>query len=162
MEIKTALFAGSFDPFTRGHQALVDEALQLFDRVVVAVGENISKKGLLSTSSRVELIKEVYKADSRVEVISYSSLTGDVALKMGAKALIRGVRNSSDFEYEKLFEQTNRRFYPQLRTVILFTPAHLSDISSSTIRELLKFGGEVDQLLPEGISTQRLKELIEE
>lgn len=161
MQTKTALFAGSFDPFTRGHQALVSDALQLFDRVVIAVGENISKQSLLSPQSRIRLIEELYRNDERVEVVGYSTLTGEFARKVGATALLRGLRSSVDFEYERLLEQTNRRLFPELRTLFLLTEAPLADISSSTVRELLRFGHSVDEFLPEGITTQQLKALID-
>ena len=115
---KVALFAGSFDPFTRGHKAVVEEALRLFDEVVVAVGENVSKHSLLSVEERCRLIEEVYKDNSRVRVASYSTLTGDFAREVGATALVRGVRNTVDFEFERTIEITNRQLFPELTTVL--------------------------------------------
>lgn len=152
---RKALFAGSFDPFTRGHEALVEEALRLFDRVVIGIGENIQKRGLLSTEARKRLIEERYAAEERVEVAVYSGLTGDFATKIGAEVLLRGVRNTVDFEYERTMEAANRRLYPQLTTVLLLTPAEVADISSSTVRELVAFGREVDGFMPAGIDLMR-------
>ncbi len=152
---RKALFAGSFDPFTRGHEALVEEALRLFDRVVIGIGENIQKRGLLSTEARKQLIEERYAAEERVEVAVYSGLTGDFATKIGAEVLLRGVRNTVDFEYERTMEAANRRLYPQLTTVLLLTPAEVADISSSTVRELVAFGREVDGFMPAGIDLKR-------
>ena len=150
--MRIAIFPGSFDPFTKGHQALVEEALRLFDKVVIAIGENVNKRSLLSLEERKRLIANLYAGNDCVECISYSSLTGDAAREVGATAIIRGVRNTIDFEYERTLAQTNRRLYPDITTVLLFTPAEYADISSSTVRELLAFGREVDWLLPEGIS----------
>lgn len=151
MEKRTALFAGSFDPFTRGHEALVGEALRLFDRVVIGIGHNIGKQGLLSVEERKRLIEDLYRHDERVEVVIYNSLTADLARKVGATALVRGLRNTIDFEQERILAAANRRLSKELVTVTLFTPSELSDISSSMVRELLAFGHEVDGLLPEGV-----------
>ena len=104
---KVALFAGSFDPFTRGHEAVVEEALRIFDEVVVGVGENVAKKGLLSVEQRCRLIEELYAENERVRVAKYSTLTGDFAREVGATALVRGVRNTVDFEFERTIEATN-------------------------------------------------------
>ena len=150
--MRIAIFPGSFDPFTKGHQALVEEALRLFDKVVIAIGENVNKRSLLSLEERKRLIANLYAGNDCVECISYSSLTGDAARKVGATAIIRGVRNTIDFEYERTLAQTNRRLYPDITTVLLFTPAEYADISSSTVRELLAFGREVEWLLPEGVN----------
>ena len=149
--MKTAIFPGSFDPFTRGHQSLVEEALRLFDRVVIAIGENVNKRSLLSLDARKKLITDLYATEPRVECISYSSLTGDAAREVGATAIIRGVRNTIDFEYERTLAQTNSRLYPDITTVMLFTRPEYADVSSSTVRELLAFGREVEWLLPEGV-----------
>ena len=147
-----ALFAGSFDPFTRGHEAVVEEALRLFDKVVIAVGENISKNHLLSVEQRRRLIGDIYADNERVEVASYNTLTGDFARKVGATALVRGVRNSIDFEFERTIEATNRQLFPELTTVLLPTPAKYMHISSSMVRELLAFGREVSDYLPKEIN----------
>ncbi|MBQ3260820.1 MAG: pantetheine-phosphate adenylyltransferase, partial [Alistipes sp.] len=111
------IFPGSFDPFTRGHAAVVEEALRLFDRVVIGVGDNISKRGLLSVDSRVALIEEVYASNPRVEVRTYRSLTGDFAEECGARAIVRGVRTGYDIEYEQNMAAVNRHLYPSLSTV---------------------------------------------
>ena len=149
------IFPGSFDPFTRGHAAVVEEALRLFDKVVIGVGDNISKRGLLPVEKRVALIEELYAANPRVEVKTYRSLTGDFALECGAKAIVRGVRTGTDFEYEQNMAAVNRHLYPSLSTIILSTPAELSHISSSVVRELLSFGREVGDFLPEGVDISR-------
>lgn len=151
---KIALFAGSFDPFTRGHEAVVEEALRLFDEVVIGVGENVSKCSLLSMEQRCRLIADVYKENNRVRVASYSTLTGDFACQVGATVLVRGVRNTVDFEMERTIEATNRELYPELTTVLLVTPAEYMHISSSMVRELLAFGRKVDEYLPQNIEIE--------
>ena len=149
------IFPGSFDPFTRGHAAVVEEALRLFDRVVIGVGDNISKRGLLSVDSRVALIEEVYASNPRVEVRTYRSLTGDFAEECGARAIVRGVRTGYDIEYEQNMGAGNRHLYPSLSTVILCTPAELSHISSSIVRELLSFGRDVSEFIPQGVDINK-------
>lgn len=156
--MKIAIFPGSFDPFTRGHEAVVEEALTLFDKVVIAIGDNIGKNALLSVENRLRLIKKVYADNPRIECISYSTLTGDTAREVGATAIIRGVRNTVDFEYERTMAQINRRIFPDITTVMLFTPPALSDIASSTVRELWAFGRNVSDMLPRGIE---LREFID-
>jgi pantetheine-phosphate adenylyltransferase len=157
--MKTAIFPGSFDPFTKGHEAIAEQALRLFDKVIIAIGENVSKRSLLSLDARKRLICDLYKNEPRIECVTYSSLTTCLAHKMGAVAIIRGVRNAIDFEYERTMAQTNRRLAPELETVLLFTPAELMDVSSSTVRELLAFGRDVEPMMPAKI---QLKEYLEE
>ena len=152
--MKIAIFPGSFDPFTRGHQAVVDEALTLFDKVVIAIGDNVNKRSLLSVENRLRLIGDIYRDNPRIECKSYATLTGEFAQELGATAIIRGVRNTVDFEYERTMAQINRRIFPDITTVILFTPPHLTDIASSTERELLSFNRDVSEMMPEGINIE--------
>lgn len=152
---RTVLFPGSFDPFTRGHAAVVDEALGLFDRVVISVGHNVNKREMLSADARRRLIEDLYAGEPRVEVTTYSSLTGDEARRVGAAAIVRSVRNAADFEYERTMAQANRRLFPELRTVVLMVSPELSDISSSLVRELSGYGRRVDALLPEGVDIDK-------
>lgn len=151
MVCKKALFPGSFDPFTRGHEAVVHEALRIFDTVVVGIGDNVSKRGLLTPRQRAMLIHDLYANEPRVEVEIYSSLTGDFARRCGASVLVRGVRTGYDIEYEQNMAAVNRRLYPDLTTVILCTPPELSHISSSVVRELLEFGHDAGDMLPQGV-----------
>ena len=152
---RTAIFPGSFDPFTRGHAALVDEALNLFDRVIIGIGNNTAKRGLLTPENRKRLIDDFYAAQPRVEARIYTGLTGEFALGVGASAIIRGVRNTTDFEYERTMQAANQRIYPTLTTVMLFTPAVVADIASSPVREVLAFGRTVEEFMPEGVDIEK-------
>lgn len=154
---RTAIFPGSFDPFTRGHQAVVAEALRLFDRVVIAIGHNTQKRGMLDIERRKQLIERVYEGDDRVTVTTYTTLTGDEARRVGATAIVRSVRNGADFDYERTMDHANRAIFPELRTVIVIAPADVEHISSSLVRELHAFNHPVEQCLPEGI---RLEEYL--
>ena len=144
---KIALFAGSFDPYTVGLHALVERALQMFDKVVVAIGYN-SEKGVSSAvEERVAAIAAVYSGDSRVEVRSYSGLTMDFAREVGATVLLRGVRNIKDFEYERELADVNRQI-GGIDTVLLMSEPGYASVSSSVVRELMSYGKDVSKLLP--------------
>lgn len=152
---RTALFPGSFDPFTLGHVAVVKQALSLFDKVVIGVGKSNEKRCLLSVENRVRLIADLYATDKRIEVLAYDCLTGDLCREMDVKTLIRGMRNSVDFEYERGIATVNHRLYPEVTTIFLSTPPQYIDISSSVIRELVSYGRNVDDLMPEGIALEK-------
>ena len=149
---RIAIFPGSFDPFTRGHKAVVDEALMLFDKVVVAIGYNMQKRGMLAVEARKALIEAVYKDDKRVEVTTYTSLTGEEARRVGASVMVRAARNTLDFEYERTIARANDKIYPELQTILLIPPVEVEYISSSLVRELHTFGRDVCDLMPEGVS----------
>lgn len=149
---RIAIFPGSFDPFTRGHAAVVEEALRLFDKVVIAIGHNTAKRGFLSVEARKRLIETLYAGNDRVEVSLYSTLTGDEARRVGANTIVRSVRNAADFDYERTMDHANRHVFPELRTIVLIAPAEVEHISSSLVRELHAFGHSCDNLLPEGIN----------
>ena len=156
---RVAIFPGSFDPFTRGHEAIVAEALRMFDKVIVAIGHNSAKRGLLTPEARKRLIKQVYNDEARVEVTTYSTLTGDEARRVGATTIIRSVRNATDFDYERTMDHANREIFPELRTIIVIAPADVEHISSSLVRELRAFGHDTSTLLPRGI---KLEDFIEQ
>lgn len=149
--MKIALFPGSFDPFTAGHQALVDEGLAIFDRVIIAIGDNCEKAGLLSVENRKRLIEDIYKDDKRVETVVYKGLTGDFCRAKHIKFILRGMRNTIDFEYERNMMLINKQLYPEIITIELFTPIKFIAISSSVIREIVGYGGDVKELMPKEI-----------
>ena len=143
----TALFAGSFDPYTIGHHSLVERALQMFDKVVIAVGCNSEKGGCATVDERVANIAACYDGNSRVEVCSYSGLTMDFAREIGADVLLRGVRNIKDFEYERELADVNKQI-GGIDTVLLVSEPGYSSVSSSVVRELVRYGKDVSELLP--------------
>ena len=147
---RTALFAGSFDPFTIGHASVVRRALAMFDRVIIAVGVNSAKSGPADADNRVEAIRRIYAAlpQGRVEVLAYrDELTVQLARRIGADCLLRGVRSVKDFEYERDMADINRQL-SGLETVILYSLPELSAVSSSVVRELQAFGADVSAFLP--------------
>lgn len=144
---RTALFAGTFDPYTRGHHALVERALVLFDTVVVAVGRNLDKKCMFSIEERVSAIEKLYAGNGRVKVAVYDTLTMDFAQSVGATALLRGVRSVKDFEYERDIADVNLRL-GGIDTVLLVSEPEYASVSSSVVRELMKYGKDVSELLP--------------
>lgn len=150
MDKKTALFPGTFDPFTIGHYSLVARSLQLVDQVIIALGVNDTKKSLFSLESRLSMIRELYSNDSRILVQSYDCLTVDYAKDVGANLIIRGIRSINDFEYEKNIADMNRSL-SGIETVILFTEPELTHISSTIVRELIRYGHDVGNFIPKGI-----------
>ena len=145
--MKKVLLPGSFDPFTLGHADIVKRALELFDEVVIAVGYNEQKTGWLPVEERVEAIKRLYKDEPRVRVESYTGLTVDFAKKLGAAAIIRGVRTAADFEYEMQMADVNRQL-TGIETILLYAEPVLASVSSSALRELQHFGVDVSAYLP--------------
>ena len=148
--MKTVVFPGSFDPFTLGHANLVERALRIFDRVIIAVGYNVDKQGWIPVDERVRAVQELYLEESRVKVMSYNNLTVDFAKENDAGFILRGVRTMQDYEYERQMADINHTL-DEIETVVLFTDNTLSSISSSTVRELHHFGRDIARFLPEGL-----------
>ena len=144
---KTALFAGTFDPYTRGHHSIVQRALAIFDKVVVAVGNNVGKVKMLAPQERKATIESVYSDEPRVEVVVYDGLTMDYARSIGAAAIVRGVRSVKDFEYERDLADLNLRL-GGIETVFFISTPENASLSSSVVRELASYGKDVSSLLP--------------
>lgn len=141
------MFPGSFDPFTIGHADIVKRGLDLFDKIVIAVGVNANKHHHFTTEERVRAIRKLYDGDLRIEVTNYDDLTVDLAQRVGAKFILRGIRSVKDFEYERDIASINKRL-ADVETVFLFSdPAH-ADISSGVVRELMAYGKDVSAFLP--------------
>ena len=146
---KTAIFPGSFDPYTRGHHDIVLRSLNLFDEVIIGIGYNSTKKNrYFDIDLMVEKIKSVYTETPQVKVVVYNELTSTLAKNFNANFLIRGLRNTTDFEYENTISQMNRYLNEELETVFLITSPQYAAISSTVIREVHRYGGDVSDFLP--------------
>ncbi|PLX07906.1 MAG: pantetheine-phosphate adenylyltransferase [Marinilabiliales bacterium] len=156
MTKRQAIFPGSFDPFTAGHESVVERALPLFDKIIIAVGDNISKHTLLSLDKRIAIIKKVFKDNSKIEVVSYSGLTVEFAKTKKCKYILRGLRTSADFEFERAIGQTNKLLDDDVETVFILTKPEHTFISSSIVRDVFKNNGDLSQFLPKGITRKDL------
>lgn len=146
--MKKAIFPGSFDPFTKGHADIVKRSIPLFDEVIIGIGHNEQKKRYFPIGETKEKIESVFIAEQKVKVIIYDGLTAEFAKKQGANYLIRGLRNTTDFEYENSICQANKYLWNELETVFLITSPAYASISSSIIREIHRHGNDVTDLLP--------------
>ena len=146
--MKTGIFVGSFNPFTIGHDSIVRRALPLFDRLVIGVvGDNVHKPDMPSAEERMQVIRDLYADDARIEVKPYNGLAMDFAKAENAKFIVKGVRTVSDFEYEQWQADFNRRL-GGIETILLYTEPELASVSSSAVRELQHFGVDVSNYLP--------------
>lgn len=148
--MRKAIFPGSFDPITLGHQDIINRALPLFDEIVIAIGINADKKYMFSLEERKRFIEETFKDEPKVRVITYTGLTIDLCKKEKAEFILRGLRNPADFEFEKAIAHTNRMM-SKIETVFLLTAARTSFISSSIVRDVLRNGGDISKLVPEAV-----------
>ena len=148
---KTALFPGSFDPFTAGHLNILGRALTMFDEVVIAVGINQDKRGFFSMDQRMDIIRQAVRGIEGVRIIKYDNLTIDTCRELGIHHIVRGVRNMLDFENERAIADANRRLAPEVETIIIPTAQEFAHISSSAVRDILKHNGDTSLFLPEGV-----------
>jgi pantetheine-phosphate adenylyltransferase len=149
MTKRIALFPGSFDPFTKGHEDIVLRGLQLFDEIIIGIGYNSKKSNrYFEIDLMMGYINKTFEKYPNITVTTFSELTAEFARKNGAKFLLRGLRNTTDFEYENSISQVNRQLYDEMESVFLITTPQLAWISSSIIREVHRYGGEVSQFLP--------------
>lgn len=149
---RIAIFPGSFDPITKGHESVVKRALPLFDKIIIAIGVNAEKKdSFFSLEKRIEWIKQTFKNEPDVEVMEYSGLTVDFCKKMNARFILRGLRTSADFEFERAIAQTNRFLAKNIETIFLLTTPEHTPINSTIVREVYKNGGDASLFVPEGI-----------
>lgn len=145
-----AIFPGSFDPITLGHEDIIQRGISLFDEVVIAIGINAEKKYMFSLEERKRFIEETFKDEPKIKVITYEGLTIDICKKIDANFILRGLRNPADFEFEKAIAHTNRRM-SKIETVFLLTAARTSYISSSIVRDVIRNHGEYEVLVPDAV-----------
>jgi pantetheine-phosphate adenylyltransferase len=154
--IKRAVFPGSFDPITRGHENIIRRALPLFDEIIVAVGLNIEKKGYFRVEDRINWIKDVFANSPKVRVESYSGLTVDFCRLIDATYILRGLRTSADFEFERTVGQVNKKLHPAIETIFLLTTPEFTSINSSIVRDVYKNGGDVRLFIPDAVKLPKL------
>ncbi len=148
MSKRIAVFPGSFDPITLGHESLVLRALPLFDQIIVAIGNNALKQYYFSMQQRKAWISKVFEAHNNITVAEYSGLTVDFCRQAGANYILRGLRTSADFEFERGIGQVNKRLLPHVDTIFLLTSAELTPITSSIVRDIVRNGGDAQQFVP--------------
>ncbi len=146
-----AVFPGSFDPFTLGHESIVTRAIPLFDKIIIAIGHNSEKRSYFTLEQRINWIKKVFENEPKVEVKSYEGLTIEFCKQQGAGFILRGLRTAADFEYERAIAQVNLAMNDQIETVFLLTLPEHSAISSSLVREILRYGGNGSKFVPKAI-----------
>tara|TARA_B100000678_G_scaffold218362_1_gene185739 strand:+ start:20 stop:478 length:459 start_codon:yes stop_codon:yes gene_type:complete len=149
---KIAVFPGSFSPFSLGHKAVVDSALPLFDKVIIAVGNNPEKNQYFSIKKRLKWINDVYKNMPNISVERYEGLTVDFCKTVNANFIVRGLRDSHDFKFEKNIAQMNKKLNAEIETIFIITPPDLSHISSTILRDIIKNGGDISTFIPKEIS----------
>lgn len=150
--MKRAVFPGSFDPITLGHCDIINRGTQLFDELIIAIGENLSKNYLFSLEQRKAFIENFFSDNKKIKVFIYSGLTTDFCKEVKANYILRGLRNSSDFEYENSIAQTNKKT-GEIETVFLLSSPEKSFISSSIVREIIKHNGKFEDLVPNSVKT---------
>ncbi|PID93669.1 MAG: pantetheine-phosphate adenylyltransferase [Bacteroidetes bacterium] len=149
---RIALFPGSFDPITKGHESIIHRALPLFDKVIVGVGVNADKQSFFPIEQRVGWIRALFVDNPKVEVIMYEGLTVDVCKEHGATYILRGLRTAADFEFERMVGQINKKLQSNLETVYLLTLPEHTTLNSSIVREIYKYGGDISQFVPETVN----------
>jgi pantetheine-phosphate adenylyltransferase len=148
---KIAVFPGSFDPITVGHESIIRRAIPLFNKIIVVVGINAEKKNLFSLEQRLKWIRETFIDCPSIEIASYSGLTVDYCIQVGANYILRGLRTSADFEFERSIGQTNKSLIPEIDTVFMLTLPEHSFITSSIVRDVYLNGGDVSNFIPSRI-----------
>jgi len=150
--MKIAVFPGSFDPITKGHESIVNRACELFDKVYVAIGINANKTYLFELDKRIHFIKQTFLSNKKVEVIEYNSLTVQLCEELNAGYIIRGLRNSADFNYEFPIAEANRAMLQSVETVFLATEAKYIAINSTIVRDIYRHGGDIKAYIPDAVT----------
>ncbi len=146
-----AVFPGSFDPITKGHVAVINRAVPLFDQLIIAIGDNADKKHMFPVEKRKKWIEDIFKNEPKITVEIYNGLTVEFCKKTGAKFILRGLRTSADFEFERSIAQVNRRLAPEVDTLFILTEAKYTPVSSSIVRDIIRNGGDISEFVPEEV-----------
>ena len=157
--IKTAVFPGSFAPFTIGHKSIVDRMLPLFDKIIIAIGNNSLKNDSYSINKKINWIKKIYLNQSQIEVISYDGLTIELCNKKEADYIIRGIRDERDFKFEQKISQNNKELAPKIETLLISTLPIYSHISSSIVRDIINHKGDISKLVPNPLELYKFFDL---
>ncbi len=148
MAARIAIFPGSFDPVTKGHTDILDRSLPLFDKVILAIGVNAQMQSFFTHEMRLEWLREIYGNNEKIEIVSYSGLTAELCKQKGAHYILRGLRNTTDFEYEKTIALLNRSMDETLESIFIMSAPEYGHIHSSVVRELIRYKGNFDHLVP--------------
>lgn len=148
---RIAIFPGSFDPFTIGHESIVKRALSMFDKIIIMIGYNANKKSFFPIEKRMKWINQVFENEAQVEVRIHEGLTVDFCKEVGAKYILRGIRTSADFEYERAIAQINKKMHPEIETVFLLTLPEHTPVNATIIRDIVFHGGDASMFLPKGL-----------
>jgi len=149
---KIAIFPGSFDPLTIGHESIINRALCLFDKIIVAIGSNSQKTSYFPLQHRLASIAKVFANEPKIEVVAYTGLTVDFCKKVGAQFIVRGLRTSADFEFERTIAQMNKAMKADIETIFILSTPELSAINSTIVRDILRHGGDVNKFVPLGLN----------
>lgn len=148
---RITVFPGSFDPVTRGHESIIRRALPLFDKIIIGIGENGEKKSFFPIERRIVWLNEIFGNEPKIRILTYTGLTIDLCRRKNARFILRGLRTSADFEFERSIGQVNKLMYPEIDTVFLLSAPEYASVSSSIVRDIIRNGGDVTQFIPEGI-----------
>jgi pantetheine-phosphate adenylyltransferase len=159
---KIAIFPGSFDPFTVGHESIVRRAMKLFDKIIIMIGNNTNKQSFFPLEKRLNWIKEIFDEDDNIAVETYEGLTVDFCKKVGAQYILRGLRTSADFEFERAIAQVNKQMYPDIENVFLLTSPEHTPINSTIVRDIIMHGGDASRFLPRRLKISEFKKEEEE
>jgi pantetheine-phosphate adenylyltransferase len=155
--MKTAIFPGSFDPFTIGHESIVRRAIPMFDKIIIMIGFNANKKSFFPLEKRLKWINQVFQNEKKVEVRVHEGLTVDFCKEVGAQYILRGLRTSSDFEYERAIAQVNKKMHPEIETIFLLTLPEHTPVNATIIRDIVFHGGDASMFLPKGLDMNEFR-----
>ena len=153
--IRIAVFPGSFDPITKGHESVVRRALPLFDKIIIAIGLNAEKKNMFSAGQRTKWIEKVFEGETKISVETYKGLTIDFCKIKNANYILRGLRTAADFEFESGIGQVNRKLDPTIETIFILTEAKYTPVTSSIVRDVIRHGGDIQSLVPDVVNVDR-------